>query len=188
MIAYLYIDEYLNKRAIAEIEELAEEFERLLINIDNDYYADDVNELLSKLKSFSANKKGFAGSKGWSLIAHIYSIREEWPQAEEFWLNSARTGDKTYLAPIAFFQAAVAAEKQNKLDKAIEYLQRSVSHGFEFPDAPRAQFNIGRLYEQLGNPAEALAAYRAVLFNYQWDSATIWQDFARNQIIKLEVR
>jgi tetratricopeptide (TPR) repeat protein len=193
LIAFLSISEYLNKKAIAEVEELTERFEGIRISIDDENYQNDVNALLAELEAFAGKNSGFPGSKAWSLAANIYSIRNEWQKAEESWLNSARTGNKTYLAPIAFFQAAVAAEEQNKLEQAISYLQQCVSHSFEFPDAPRAQFNIGRLYEQLGNIPAALEAYRAVLINWQWSETLnpnmlVWQNFARNQIIKLEVR
>jgi len=195
LIVFIVVSEQTNKKAIAEVEELSDEFNNLRFNINDNNYAAEVNTLLNKLNAFTGNKQGFAGGKAWSMIAQIHSGREEWAKAEDAWLNSARTGAKTYLGPIAFFNAAVAAEEQGKTQKAIEYFKECVSHKFEFPDAPRAQFNIGRLYEQLGNTSEALEAYRAVIINWQWDrlnmnlpNMTLWQDLARNQIIRLEVK
>ncbi|MCL2809332.1 MAG: tetratricopeptide repeat protein [Treponema sp.] len=194
-IVYFLVSDHLNKQAIAEVEILNEEFEKLRFGLFDDYYANEVNILLSKMEVFAGNNKGFAGSKAWSNVGHIYSARKQWNQAEEAWVKSAEIGVKTYLGPIAYFNAAICAEEQGKLEKAIEYLRQSISHKFEFPDAPRAQFNIGRLYEQLGNYPEALAEYRAVLINYPWDrqetisqNMLIWQNLARNQIIKLESR
>jgi len=194
LIVYFLVSDHLNKQAIAEVEILNEEFEKLRFGLSDDYYAGEVNALLAKLEDFTGNKKGFAESKAWSMIGHIHSAKKQWRQAEEAWVKSADTGARTYLGPIAFFNAAACAEEQGKIEQAIEYLQQSISHRFEFPDAPRAQFNIGRLYEQLGNYAEALTAYRAVLINYSWESSDsnqnmlIWQNLARNQIIKLETR
>jgi len=195
LIVYFLISDSVNRKATAEIVEMADEYERLRFSEGVDYYSSEMNELLSKLNDFAIKNKGFPGSKAWSTIAHIYSERQNWANAEEAWLNSARLGAKTYLGPISFFQAAVAAEEQNKLENAIDYLQQCVSHSFEFPDAPRAQFNIGRLYEQLGNVQGALEAYRAVLINWPWErsevisqSMYVWQNLARNQIIKLELR
>jgi len=195
LIAYLVISDSLNKKAIAQVELLNEEFEKLRLDIGDDFYAADVNALLAKLENFTGNKKGFAGSKAWSIIAHIHSSRKDWRKAEESWVKAASTGDKTYLGPIALFNAAVAAEEQNKLQQAIDYFQQSISHRFEFPDAPRAQFNIGRLYEQLGDTSKALEAYRFVLINWQWDRSDsinqnilIWQNLARRQIIEIEAR
>jgi len=194
-VSYFLISESMDKKAIAEVEELNEEFARLRFFINEDFFQEDVNNLIAKLEAFVKNKRGFAGSKAWSIIANIHSDRKDWLKAEEAWVNSANVGSKTYLSPIAFFNASVAAEEQGKLDQAIIYLQQCISHNFEFPDAPRAQFNIGRLYEQLGNFQRALESYRAVLINFQWDRSDylssnmfIWQNLARNQIIKLELR
>jgi len=196
VIAYFIISDSMNKKAIAEVSDLSEEYDRCRFGGENtNFFSSEINALLEKTLSFAKNKKGFAGSKAWSIIGHIYSSREDWPRAEEAWLASARAGVKTYLGPIAYFQAASAAEEQNKFEDAINYLQLCVSHNFEFPDAPRAQFNIGRLYEKLGDYSAALNAYRAVLINWPWDrtetvdrSMLIWQNLARNQIILLEIR
>jgi len=195
LIAWFLISDSVNKKAIAAVEELSAEYERLHSSGNSDYYSAEMDVFLAKIQSFADNKRGFPGSKAWSIIGHIYSDRGQWAQAEEAWLKSAQTGEKTYLGPIAYFQAAVAAEEQSKLEKAIEYLEKCVSHNFEFPDGPRAQFNIGRLYEQLGNYNAALDAYRDVMIKWPWErpetisqNMLIWQNLARNQIIKLEVR
>jgi len=195
LIVFIAVSEQLNKKAIAEVEVLNEEFETLRADIRENENTAAVNALLEKLKLFAGGKKGFPGSKAWSIIAQIYSSRESWNQAEEAWLNSARAGEKTYIGPIAFFNAAVAAEEQGKIEDAIEYLKSCTAHKFEFSDAPRAQFNIGRLYEQLGNISDAIDSYRALLINFQWErnntnnpNILFWQNLARNRLIALEVR
>ena len=195
LIAYFSISDSLNKKATAEITDLTEEYEKLSYGENADFNSADMNALLAKLEDFAGKNKGYPGSKAWSIIANIYFEKQDLARSEEAWLDCARVGEKTYLGPIALFQAAVAAEEQNKPETAIEYLKQCISHSFEFSDAPRAQFNIGRLYEQLGNFPEALDAYRAVLINFPWESSTlisqnmyVWQNLARNQIIKLELR
>ena len=193
VIVYLSVRDNLEKKAIAEVERLNEEYEKIRYNIDDEIYSDDIDDLLTRLEIFAGNKKGFAASRAWALSANIYSGREDWANAEEAWLKSAAAGEKTYLGPIAYFQAAIAAEKQNKFELAIDYFKQCTSHSFEFTDAPRAQFNIGRLYEQLGEKTLAIDAYRAVLLNYQWENDTfnqvnfIWHNLARNRIIILEI-
>ena len=198
LIAFLYLSDSTNKKDIAEVEELNIRFRELFPGESafytvEEYSSADAETLLSDLKTFSEKRtlfgggnRGFAGSRAWSLIAQIYSGRKNWPTAEEAWLNTARIGSKTYLAPIAFFNAAAAAEEQGKLEQAIEYLQNSISHSFEFVAAPRAQFSIGRLYEQLGNFPEATEAYRAVLIN--WPNIPVFSNLARTRIIAIEVR
>jgi tetratricopeptide (TPR) repeat protein len=200
MIAYLYIGDYFNKKSIAQAEELSTRFTDMQLNKKQGMEFSDESSLeaasevedalLADLEAYIAKTspitegKGFAQGKVWSLIGHIYSDRKEWQKAEEAWLNAARKGSKTYIGPVALFNAAVAAEEQGKQKEAIDLLEQCISHKFDFPSAPRAQFNIGRLNEQLGNLDEALAAYRAVLT--KWPNLPIFQYFAQNQIIKIE--
>jgi len=184
LIVFLSLQDVFRKRAISEVEELNRRFE------DIRFFASDENAdmrtLLADLDSFAKNRRGYAGSKAWSIIAQIHSSEENWQKAEEAWLNAAKAGDKTYLAPISLFNAAAAAEEQGKLEEAIELLQKSIDHRFEFPAAPRAQFSIGRLYEQLNNYPAAIEAYRAVLIN--WHNIPVWQHLARSRITAIEIR
>jgi len=191
LIVYLTVSDNLNKKAIAELDELSGRYEEIFSQDRNfysidDYSTDEVSTLLAEIEAFAEKNKGYSGSKAWSLIGQIYSGRLDWQKAEEAWLESFKNGDKTYLGPLALFNAAVAAEEMGKIEQSIEYLQKAVAHNFEFPAAPRAQFNIGRLYEKLGKSQEAVEAYRAVLAN--WPDILVWQFFARNRIIAIETR
>jgi len=186
LIVFLTLQDMFNKRAIAELEELSRRHDELMINAGGNYFTSDFDTLLADLNAFSKNKRGYAGGKSLSIIGLIHSVRNEWPQAETAWLSSARAGNRTYIAPMSLFNAAAAAEEQGKLEQAIELLQRSINHPFEFPAAPRAQFSIGRLYEQLNNYPAAVEAYRAVLIH--WQEIPVWQDLARSRIAAIEVR
>ena len=191
MIAYLYINDYFNNKANAEAEELNTRYTDMQLLIRQGFESDeDMATLLADLenhagkKTFLTEGRGFAQGKIWSLIGHIQSSNKEWEKAEEAWLNAAKKGAKTYLGPIALFNAATAAEEQGKLEEAIELLEQCVSHKVDFPSVPRAQFNIGRLNEQLGNYEEAVAAYRLVLT--KWPNMPVFQYLSQNQIIKIE--
>jgi len=184
-IVFLAVKEHTEKKAIAEVEELNERFAEV-IGLLEDEEQETVIALLDDLNTFAKNRRGFSGGRAWSLIAQIYSARKEWPQAEEAWLNAAKAGAKTYLSPIAYFNAAAAAEEQGRLEQAIEYLQNSVSSSFEFPAAPHAQFSIGRLNEQLDNYPAALDAYRTLLI--KWPEMPIWQQLAHSRIAAIEIK
>ena len=187
IVVYLSLNDYLQKKAIAEVEELDRRFTELRSGgTVEEANADDIEALLADINAFAKNKSGFAGSKAWSIIGRIYSERKKWPEAEEAWRNAAKAGNKTYLGPAAYFNAAVAAEEQGKLEEAIELFEKCVSHKFEFPAAPRAQFAIGRLNEKLNNFPAATEAYRAVLIN--WPSITVWANLAQSRITAIEVR
>jgi len=184
LVVFLSLQDVFNKKAIAEAEELNVKFQELRYFTNDVNYAAEVQILLSDLETFARNKNGYAASKAWSMAAQIHSSRNEWQKAEEAWLNAAKTGDKTYLGPIALFNAAASAEEQGKIELAIELLQKSIDHKFEFPAAPRAQFSIGRLYEQLGNYPAAIEAYRTVMIN--WQNVPVWQYLARSRITAIE--
>jgi len=187
LVAYFSISDNLNKKVISELDELSGRYADIQLFEEEDFRTDEVDTILEDIIKFaSKNNRGFPGSKAWSYIALIYSGRKDWSKAEDAWLKSAAAGDNTYLGPIALFNASAAAEEQGKNDVAIELLQKCIAHKFEFPAAPRAQFSIGRLYEQRGDSQAALEAYRAVLIN--WPQMPVWQHLARSRITAIEVR
>ena len=185
VIVFISVKSNIDKKAAVKIEELNTRFDEL----KNDFAQEDSNEevdaLIADLEAFAAGARGFPGSKAWTLIAEIHSDRKDWALAEEAFINAGRVGEKTYLGPIAYFNAAAAAEEQGRIEEAISLLHQCLSLKIEFPAAPRAQFSIGRLNEQLENYEEALVAYRAVLINF--NDTPIWQQLANSRITAIEV-
>jgi tetratricopeptide (TPR) repeat protein len=186
LIAFLSLSDALNKKSNAAIDELYGRYDDLSLNSDEDFYAEDLDNLLADLKTFAEKNKGFAGSKAWSMVGQIYSGRKDWSLAQDAWLSAAKIGNNTYLAPIALFNAAAASEEQGNLEQAIDLLKQCVAHKFEFPAAPRAQFSIGRLYETIGDSTAAVEAYREVLI--KWPEIPVWQNLARSRLALLEVK
>jgi len=186
VVAYFSISDNLNKKATAELDELTARYAEFNFLEDDDYLADEVSVLLEDVKAFAAKSRGFPGSKAWSYAALIYSGRKDWHNARDAWLNSASSGDKTYMGPIALFNAAAAEEELGNEEEALLLLQKCIAHKFEFPAAPRAQFSIGRLYESKEDYESALEAYRAVLIN--WPNMPVWQHLARSRITALEIK
>lgn len=183
LIVFLSVNSHMQREAIAEVEELSRRFAEIGFLEDN---YDELENLLVELNVFTArNRSGYAGGRAWTIIGRIYSDREEWPEAEYAWYRAAKTASRTYLAPVAYFNAAVAAEENGNLERAIELLEKSISHRFEFVAAPRAQFAIGRLNEQLENFPAAIDAYRQVIV--RWPFMTTWANMAQSRIIAIEV-
>jgi len=185
-VVYLSVSDYLNKKYIAEVEELSSRYEEIAYFISDDPFASNIEALISDSRNFAANKRGLPAGKAWSIAANIYSQRKEWLQCEEAWQKAAAAANKSYLGPIALFNAAAAAQEQGRYEQAIEYLVECVGHKFEFPSAPRAQFSIGSLYERLENYPAALEAYREVLI--KWPELPVWQQLARSRIAAIEIR
>jgi len=186
VIAYFAVSDHVNKKAIAAIEELNQRFLDLYEQIEVGETSDEIEGLIAELKEFGHNNGGFSGSKAFSLAAQAYMFREEWALAEEAWLESARIGAKTYLGPIALYQAAAVSEEQEKYEEAIDLYRQCISHKFDFPAAPRAQLAIGRLYEKIEDFPAAAEAYREVLI--KWPDIDVLQNLARSRIIAIEVR
>jgi tetratricopeptide (TPR) repeat protein len=186
LVVFISLQGVFNKKAIEEVEELSGRFEELRFLMGDESYTADIDTLLADLDKFVKNKGDYAGSKAWSMIAQIHSSRKDWQESKDAWLSAAKTGNKTYLAPISLFNAAVAAEEQGNIKEAIELLEKSISHPFEFPAAPRAQFAIGRLYEKQNDYPAAIEAYRTVLAN--WQDVPVWQHLARSRITAIMIK
>ncbi|MDR2718424.1 MAG: tetratricopeptide repeat protein [Treponema sp.] len=188
-IAALSVMDILRAGAISAVEEFGSRYEALRPSITEEYSANDAAQLLAEIEAFTQKKStlaaGYAGGKAWSIIGSIHSDKKDWAASETAWAAAARAGKKTYLAPLAFFNAGAAAEEQGKTQEAIEYYTSSLASSADFSGAPRAQFAIGRLRETLHEDAAAIDAYRAVISG--WPHDRVWTSLAHSRIIALEV-
>jgi len=181
-------------RAIAAVEELGVRYEALRDFISGEDIAlenghdngedEELAELIADLLAFAPRRSGYAGGRAWSMLGSIFGRQGEWAEAEAAWLAAARATSRSYMAPIALFNAAAAAEEQGRLEQAIYHYERSISAPAGFFAAPRAQFSIGRLQEALGDKDAAIQAYRDVIFG--WPHDTVWTNLAHSRIIALE--
>jgi tetratricopeptide (TPR) repeat protein len=191
-IVVLSVMDMVRGKAISAVEEFTSRYETLHPSITEEYAEVDVEELISELETFAGRNSGkisgiatgYAAGKAWALIANIHGEKKNWPAAEAAWALAAKTAKKTYLAPLALFNAGAAAEEQGKTSEAIEYYTSSLASTAEFPGAPRAQFAVGRLQESLGDTAAAIEAYRAVISRWSYDQ--VWTSLAHSRIIALE--
>jgi tetratricopeptide (TPR) repeat protein len=183
-IAVLSLTDMVRGRAISAVEALADRYVTLSPSITEDYSALDVEELLADLESFAKKNSGYAGGRAWTIIASIHGEKGEWESAETAWASAAKAAKKTYLVPLAYFNAGAAAEEQGKTEAAIEYYTLSLAT--DFPGAARAQFAIGRLQETLNDTTAAIDAYRAVISG--WPNEGVWNSLANSRIIALEIK
>jgi tetratricopeptide (TPR) repeat protein len=183
-IVVLSVMDKVRAKAIGAVEDFSSRYETLLPSITEEYSAVDVEELLAEIETFARKNSGYAAGKAWSIIANIHGQKKNWPAAETAWAAAAKAANKTYLAPLAFFNAGAAAEEQGKTNEAIEYYTSSLASTADFPGASRTQFSIGRLQESLGDTEAAIAAYRAVISGWSYDQ--VWPNLARSRIIALE--
>jgi len=187
-IVVLSVLDVVRAKAVTAVEDFSSRYENLLPSITENYSAVDVENLLAELEAFARKNSGavtgYAGGKAWAIIAGIHGEKKDWAAAETAWAQAAQAAQKTYLAPLAFFNAGAAAEEQGKTNEAIEYYSSSLASTADFSGAARTQFAIGRLQESLGDTNAAIEAYRAVIVGWSYDQ--VWPNLARSRIIALE--
>jgi outer membrane autotransporter protein len=173
----------LREKANGAVEDFAQRYEVLVIDINESDKAEDTQTLLDELNDFAKKHSGHAGARAYSLAASIYAEQKNWALAESAWRSSAKKAGKSYLAPVSLFNAAVAAEEQGNLDQAIELYAESAAHVADFPAAAHAQFAIGRLREAQGDTQAALEAYKVIA--EKWANESSWINLAQSRIILL---
>jgi tetratricopeptide (TPR) repeat protein len=186
VIAALSLMDVFRNKAIAAVEDFNSRYETLLPTVTEDYSQDDVASFIEEVTAFAKKNSGYPGGRAWLLIGGIHTAKKEWAEAEAAYTAAAKTAGKTYLAPLAWFNAAAAAEEQGKTAEAIGYYDNSLTTQAVFPAAPRAQFSVGRLRESLNEDEKAIEAYRAVISSWPYDQ--VWTNLARSRIIALEIK
>ncbi|MDR2211074.1 MAG: tetratricopeptide repeat protein [Spirochaetaceae bacterium] len=184
LVAFFAVRSGLQKDAIITLEEIEERL-TLLGDLSENAKSAEVEALLQELTEFASGTFGYAAARSYSLAAAVYMERNEWEKAEQAYLDSARKAGKTYLAPLALYNAAAAAEEQGNLETALEYYTQSLDFSGNFPGASRARFNIGRIYEAQKDTEAASDAYRTLIENSSPDSN--WAKLAQSRIIFLEI-
>jgi tetratricopeptide (TPR) repeat protein len=126
----------------------------------------------------------FAAARALSMKARIAEQNKDWASAERDW-NKICTGfAKSYMAPLALQNAAVAAEERGAPDKAIGYYKALVkSYGDKTVGIPHAYFSLGRLAEASKDYAGASENYGKLVSSYPDDD---WTKLAKDRIIFLK--
>jgi len=139
--------------------------------------------LVAEITEFENHNSGFAAARAYSISANINVDQKNWVLAEEKWVKASEAAPKSYLAPIAIYNAAVAAEEGENIETAIAYYTRAAGYGDSFPASARAQFSVGRLEESRGNKDSAIAAYRNLLA--KWPDDPVWPNLAQSRLLIL---
>lgn len=185
LIVAVTVQERTRANAFGQVDALNRRYNELRIHLAN---GDIIRQaealiLLGDLRDFQSRASGFPAARAYALSGGLYTEMQMWPEAEAAWLNAARAARRNYFAPIALFNAGVAAEEQGNIQAAIGFYAEAIGFGDVFPFAARAQFAIGRLEEERNNWEAALGAYRTLLA--RWPHDPVWANFAQNRIIML---
>ena len=185
-VIFNMVNEKIKSDAFTKIDDFDRQYEALKPATGGDgidLNQADIAALLEEINSFSRKNSGFAAARSYSISARIYWDGKNWIEAEKAWSESANAAGKSYLAPVSFYNAAMAAEEQGNIDSAIELLDRALDFGNAFPAAAKAQFSVGRLEESRSNRTAALEAYNSLVS--KWPNDQIWANLAQSRIIAL---
>jgi tetratricopeptide (TPR) repeat protein len=187
-IIFSVVKEKTLSNALSKLDALSHRYEALSASIsgEEEMSVSQLSELavlVVEITEFENHNSGFAAARAYSISANINMDQKNWLLAEEKWLKAAEAAPKSYLAPIAIYNAAVAAEEQENIEKAIAYYSRAAGYGDSFPASARAQFSVGRLEESRNNRDLAISAYRNLLA--KWPDDPIWPNLAQNRLLIL---
>ena len=188
LVIGISIRDNLQEKALARVDEFSRRYDGLKKDsgseaVDAVLKQSEVAVLLVEIEGLAKKTSGFAGARASGLQASILAAEKDWDNAEIAYLAAAKKAGKSYLAPINYFNAAVAAEEAGKIDEAISHLNSAVNHKSDFPAAARAQFSIGRLEETRNDKIAALAAYGALVA--KWPDDPVWASLAQSRMIVL---
>jgi len=193
LVITISVRDKIQEKALTNLDDFSRRYDKLKdkFKIDNEGESEDdalrleeTASLLKELNVFAEKASGFASAKAYSLSADINWDMKNWADAEKAWLEAAKRGAKTYLAPVSLYNAAVAAEEQGNSETAISYYNRAFNYGDSFPSAARAQFSIGRLEESRNNKDAAIEAYKKLVGT--WPNDTVWSNLAQSRILALQ--
>jgi tetratricopeptide (TPR) repeat protein len=142
-----------------------------------------LSTMVDELSAFAAANNGYASARAYMALASIHADMKDWSAAETAWVAAAAKLPKSYLAPVALYNAAGAAEEKGDADKAIVLYNRCiVEFGNSFPLAPRAYLALGRLHEEKNDRASAAEAYKKIVELWPYDN---WTKLANSRILFL---
>jgi TolA-binding protein len=121
------------------------------------------------------------------LIAKIEFDAGQFDKAELAFLDAVDSKKDSFFAGICLFNAAIAAEQANHLDKSQEYLKRLVKdYKSTTAQTPRALLALGRIAEKNNDFTKANEYYRQIVDDYGNESD--WTKVARDRIILLKTQ
>ena len=189
LVTVFTVRDHLNSQALSQIEEFKRRYETISSLADalseTPFWTQEASNLLEDLDNFTNRNSGYTAARSYAISANIHQDQNNWIEAERAWVNAARAGTRTYFAPVAFFNAAVAAEEQGNFSRAIELYNEALEYEGIFPAAPRTQFSIARLQEIQGDSSAALISYMTLVS--RWPQDQVWVNLANSRILSLSI-
>jgi tetratricopeptide (TPR) repeat protein len=186
LVIVLSVQTARNEAALVAVENYQDQFEAWQTQ-DEDAQAAQYDALAaSAAEVVREDPRTYAAVRARILDARALAAIGRYDEASSRFVEAAEARPRSYLAPVAFMDAAVTAEEAGNTDRALELYRRIVDrYAGESAEVPRALFSIGRVHEQRDEIAEAAEAYRRLVAAHPESG---WTNLARNRIIALTVQ
>ncbi|GMO59201.1 MAG: hypothetical protein Ta2G_19070 [Termitinemataceae bacterium] len=185
VIVALSVLEMSNKSAISKLELLVTRYDEVKGSFADAETSEnaELDSLANDLKEFGEKNRFYPAARAFIMASEIYKSKKQWSQAQESFEAAAKKGKNTHIEAVSLFNAAVAAEEQDKMEDAAKLYERSASFA-DFSGASHALFSLGRIKETSGDKEAALSIYRDL--STKWPSSA-WADLAMTKILALEI-
>lgn len=149
----------------------------------------DGDELAKAEEKFLSDVKGFAETNGNNdnsvranmMIAELYFEKADWKNSLDYWTKAGEMA-KSYLAGIAYYNAAVCYEQLADVVNAEKYYSLALTNE-DFELKPHAMFSLARVYETQGKTEQAISEYKNIVNTY---SDSNWADLATSRLIVID--
>lgn len=148
---------------------------------DDSAAAEELEEAFAEIEADYSGTYGH--QRALFLIGDYFYSEERWSDAVDSYTALAEGYPKSYLAPLALYNAAAAKEEQGDAPAASELYRRIGQEYGQSPLAPRALFSLGRSLEQV-DKTEAVTVYTNLGERFPQSS---WTKLARSRIIELNL-
>ncbi len=181
-VVVISVNEKTIEKGLGKIDLISYELTNKSYDLSETEIAARQDKAVSSLSEL-VGKSGIVGVRANMLSAEIYYQKKDFENARSAWLAAAQKGKNTYIAPIAFFNAASCSEELGNLDDAAAGY-KSASEVKDFYEAAHALFSLGRVQEAKGDFVAAAASYQALVDKSPEDS---WAKLAKNRLVSLKI-
>ncbi len=181
-VVVISVNEKTIEKGLGKIDLISYELTNKSYDLSETEIAARQDKAVSSLSEL-VGKSGIVGVRANMLSAEIYYQKKDFENARSAWLAAAQKGKNTYIAPIAFFNAASCSEELGNLDDAAAGY-KSASEVKDFYEAAHALFSLGRVQEAKEDFVAAAASYQALVDKSPEDS---WAKLAKNRLVSLKI-
>ncbi len=167
-------------------EQIEEDFSTWLNTEDGEKKEKKEEELLERIDRAQSQFSGlYAEQRALLVKGHYQYSLEEYQEAAEAYSNLVSRFPKSYLAPVALYNAGTCYDESGKNEQAVESWDRLVQqYRDKTPLMAQTFFSLGRISEEQGQEKKAVEYYQRMEDSYPESD---WTKLAKQRILVLTV-